>query len=134
MLFRSQLVENKNVYANNRKRIFMKPVLRFMLFLFVPFALASCADKEESAQSCAVQLDEQKYSTVAENENCTNYERATLFLLTEILAIDVFLNNDLISETNNRFVNFSGSRPKRSFNSDLIFSIDFILSTRERRL
>ena len=58
----------------------MKPVLRFMLFLFVPFALASCADKEESAQSCAVQLDEQKYSTVAENENCSNYEKASAYL------------------------------------------------------
>jgi len=58
----------------------MKPVLRFMLFLFVPFALASCADKEESAQSCAVQLDEQKYSTVAENENCSNYERGSAYL------------------------------------------------------
>jgi hypothetical protein len=42
--------------------------------------LASCGDKKESAQSCSVQLDEQKYSTVAENENCTNYERASGYL------------------------------------------------------
>jgi len=42
--------------------------------------LASCGDKKESAQSCSIQLDEQKYSTVAENENCTNYERASGYL------------------------------------------------------
>ncbi|MCS5611849.1 MAG: hypothetical protein NZ961_15630, partial [Candidatus Poribacteria bacterium] len=37
-------------------------------------------DKKETAQSCSIQLDEQKYSTVAENENCTNYERASAYL------------------------------------------------------
>jgi hypothetical protein len=42
--------------------------------------LASCGDKKESAQSCSVQLDEQKYSKVSENENCTNYERASGYL------------------------------------------------------
>jgi len=42
--------------------------------------LASCGDKKESAQSCSIQLDEQKYSTVAENENCSNYERGSAYL------------------------------------------------------
>jgi len=42
--------------------------------------LASCGDKKESAQSCSIQLDEQKYSKVSENENCTNYERASAYL------------------------------------------------------
>jgi hypothetical protein len=42
--------------------------------------LASCGDKKETAQSCSIQLDEQKYSTVAENENCTNYERGSAYL------------------------------------------------------
>jgi hypothetical protein len=42
--------------------------------------MASCGDKKETAQSCSIQLDEQKYSTVAENENCTNYERASGYL------------------------------------------------------
>jgi hypothetical protein len=42
--------------------------------------LASCGDKKESAQSCSVQLDEQKYSKVSENENCSNYERASGYL------------------------------------------------------
>ncbi|HIO61902.1 MAG TPA: hypothetical protein EYN39_08900, partial [Deltaproteobacteria bacterium] len=58
----------------------MKPIFRYMLLLFLPLALISCADKKESAQSCAVQLDEQKYSTVAENTNCTNYERGSAYL------------------------------------------------------
>ena len=58
----------------------MKPIFRYMLLLFLPLALISCADKKESAQSCAVQLDEQKYSTVAENENCSNYERGSAYL------------------------------------------------------
>ena len=42
--------------------------------------LASCGDKKESAQSCSIQLDEQKFSKVSENENCTNYERASGYL------------------------------------------------------
>jgi len=42
--------------------------------------LASCGDKKDSAQSCSIQLDEQKYSEVSENENCTNYERASAYL------------------------------------------------------
>jgi hypothetical protein len=42
--------------------------------------LASCGDKKESAQSCSIQLDEQKYSTVSENENCSNYERGSAYL------------------------------------------------------
>jgi hypothetical protein len=58
----------------------MRTIFRFLLLLFLPLTLVSCADKEESAQSCAVQLDEQKYSTVAANTNCTNYERGSAYL------------------------------------------------------
>ena len=58
----------------------MKSIFRLLLLCFLPFTLASCGDKKESAQSCSVQLDEQKYSTVSENENCTNYERASGYL------------------------------------------------------
>ena len=58
----------------------MKSIFRLLLLCFLPFTLASCGDKKESAQSCSIQLDEQKYSTVAENENCTNYERASAYL------------------------------------------------------
>jgi len=58
----------------------MKTIFRLLLLFFLPFVLASCGDKKESAQSCSIQLDEQKYSTVAENENCTNYERASAYL------------------------------------------------------
>jgi len=58
----------------------MKSIFRLLLLCFLPFTLASCGDKKETAQSCSIQLDEQKYSTVAENENCTNYERASGYL------------------------------------------------------
>ena len=40
----------------------------------------SCTDKQESSQSCAVQLDNQKYSKVATNTKCTNYERGSAYL------------------------------------------------------
>ena len=58
----------------------MKTIFRLLLLCFLPFTLASCGDKKESAQSCSIQLDEQKYSKVSENENCTNYERASGYL------------------------------------------------------
>jgi len=58
----------------------MKTIFRLLLLLFLQLTLASCGDKKETAQSCSIQLDEQKYSTVAENENCTNYERASGYL------------------------------------------------------
>ena len=58
----------------------MKTMFRFLLLILVTLPLASCADKKDSAQSCSVQLDEQKYSTVSSNEGCTNYERASGYL------------------------------------------------------
>ena len=58
----------------------MKSIFRLLLLFFLPFVLASCGDKKESAQSCSIQLAEQKYSKVSENENCTNYERASGYL------------------------------------------------------
>ena len=58
----------------------MKTIFRLLLLFFLPLVLASCGDKKESAQSCSIQLDEQKYSTVSENENCSNYERASGYL------------------------------------------------------
>ena len=58
----------------------MKTIFRLLLLFFLPLVLASCGDKKESAQSCSIQLDEQKYSKVSENENCTNYERASGYL------------------------------------------------------
>jgi hypothetical protein len=58
----------------------MKTIFRLLLLIFLPFVLASCGDKKESAQSCSIQLDEQKYSKVSENENCTNYERGSAYL------------------------------------------------------
>lgn len=58
----------------------MKTIFRLLLLFFLPLVLASCGDKKESAQSCSIQLDEQKYSTVSENENCSNYERGSGYL------------------------------------------------------
>ena len=57
----------------------MKTMFRFWLIILVTLSLASCADKKDTAR-CSVQLDEQKYSTVAENSGCTNYQRASGYL------------------------------------------------------
>ena len=57
----------------------MKTMFRFLLLILVTLPLASCADKKDTAR-CSVQLDEQKYSTVADNSGCTNYQRASGYL------------------------------------------------------
>ena len=69
----------------------MKTIFRLLLLFFLPLVLASCGDKKESAQSCSIQLDEQKYSTVAENENCSNYERASAYLGRAGMSVANFL-------------------------------------------
>ena len=69
----------------------MKTIFRLLLLIFLPFVLASCGDKKESAQSCSIQLDEQKYSKVSENENCTNYERASAYLGRAGMSVSNFL-------------------------------------------
>ena len=54
---------------------------RIGLFLgAILLALAGCADKKDSSGSCMIQLNEQKYQSVAENTNCSNYERASGYL------------------------------------------------------
>ena len=58
----------------------MRTLFKFMLLLFLPLTPFSCADKQGSSQSCAIQLDNQKYSKVATNGNCTNYERGSGYL------------------------------------------------------
>ena len=70
----------KKIFELSTSGFFLKTILRLLLLCFLPFVLASCGDKKESAQSCSIQLDEQKYSTVAENENCSNYERGSGYL------------------------------------------------------
>ena len=70
----------KKIFELSTKVFFMKTIFRLLLLFFLPLVLASCGDKKESAQSCSIQLDEQKYSTVSENENCSNYERASAYL------------------------------------------------------
>ena len=58
----------------------MRTLFKFLLLLFLPLTLFSCSDKQGSSQSCSIQLDNQKYSAVATNENCTNYERGSAYL------------------------------------------------------
>ena len=58
----------------------MKTIFRLLLLFLAPLVVTSCADNKESSQSCSVQLDEQKYSTVAANTNCSNYVRASGYL------------------------------------------------------
>ena len=70
----------KKIFELSTSSFFLKTILRLLLLCFLPLVLASCGDKKESAQSCSIQLDEQKYSKVSENENCTNYERGSGYL------------------------------------------------------
>ena len=44
------------------------------------FALAGCADKKDGSASCMNQLNAEQYQSVAENTNCSNYERASGYL------------------------------------------------------
>ena len=44
------------------------------------FALAGCADKKDGSASCMNQLNAEQYQSVAENTNCSDYERASGFL------------------------------------------------------
>ena len=46
----------------------MKTIFRLLLLFFLPLVLASCGDKKDSAQSCSIQLDEERYSIVSEND------------------------------------------------------------------
>ena len=58
----------------------MNSIFRILALLLIHFTLLSCADTQDSGQSCEVKLDEQKYKSVAENTNCSNYERASGYL------------------------------------------------------
>ena len=68
------------MFTPNNKRLLMRTIFRFLLFLFLPLTLISCTDQQESGQSCAVMLDKEKYATVSDNTNCTNYERGSAYL------------------------------------------------------
>ena len=73
-------MEHQKVFTPNNKRLLMRTIFRFLLFLFLPLTLISCTDQQESGQSCAVMLDKEKYATVSDNTNCTNYERGSAYL------------------------------------------------------
>ena len=54
---------------------------RIILFLgAILFALVGCADKKDGSASCMNQLNAEQYQSVAENTNCSNYERASGYL------------------------------------------------------
>jgi len=44
------------------------------------FSLTGCADKKDSSGSCMNQLNAKQYQSVAENSNCSPYERASGYL------------------------------------------------------
>jgi len=58
----------------------MNSIVRILAILLIQFTFVSCADTQDSGQSCEVRLDEQKYKSVADNTNCSNYERASGYL------------------------------------------------------
>jgi len=82
----------KKIFEYSTKRFFLKTTISMQLLFFLLFALVSCGDKKESAQSCSVKLDEQKFSKVSENENCTNYERASAYLGRAGMSFSNFLS------------------------------------------
>jgi len=58
----------------------MNAIVRILAILLIQFSLFSCADSLDTEQSCEVKLDEQKFQSVAENTNCSNYERGSGYL------------------------------------------------------
>ena len=63
-----------------QKSFFINSIVRILALLLIQFTLVSCADTQDSGQSCEVKLDKQKYKSVAENSNCSNYERSSGYL------------------------------------------------------
>ena len=63
-----------------QKSFFLNSIVRILALFLITFVLFSCADTQDSGQSCEVRLDEQKYQSVAENTNCSNYERGSGYL------------------------------------------------------
>ena len=70
----------KKMKPVKQKSFFMNSIIRILALFLIQFAFVSCADTQDSGQSCEVKLDEQKYKSVAENTNCSNYERASGYL------------------------------------------------------
>jgi len=67
-----------------------RAVFVFLLISLVS-AFSGCADKKDSASSCLVQLDEEKYKSVAENSGCSNSQRASGYLGLAGMTIPNFL-------------------------------------------
>ena len=63
-----------------QESIFPNSIVIILVLFLIKFALVSCADTQDSGQSCEVKLDEQKYQSIAENTNCSNYERGSGYL------------------------------------------------------
>ena len=63
-----------------KQKYFMNSIVKILSILMIQFTLVSCADTQDSNQSCEVKLDEEKYKSIAENTNCSNYERASGYL------------------------------------------------------
>ena len=70
----------KEMKPAKQKSFFMNSIIKILALFLIQFSFVSCADTLDSDQSCEVQLDEQKYKIVAENTNCSNYERASGYL------------------------------------------------------
>ena len=59
----------------------LKNQLRLICLTVVMISgLIGCADKKDTASSCLIKLDAEKYQEVAENTNCSDYHRASGYL------------------------------------------------------
>ena len=75
------------------ERLIITKINMLLVLIFIFYMITSCADKKESAQSCSVQLDEQKFVKVSENTNCSNYERASAYLGRAGMSFSNFLKS-----------------------------------------
>ena len=78
-----------------QKSFFKNSIIRILALLLIQFTLVSCADTQDSGQSCEVKLDKQKYKSVAENTNCSDYERASGYLGQAGVSFNNFLKTVL---------------------------------------
>ena len=89
----------KNFHSANFTLILMRYFIALALILMI---LKGCSDKKESSKSCTPQLNEEKYQTVVENTDCSEYEWASGYMGMAGLSFSNFLQtgaSDNITKT-----------------------------------
>lgn len=93
--------------------------LLFPLLIVLTLLLSACGESQDTADSCGVDLDASRFSAVANNSSCSNYERASAYLGLAGVSVSEFtkdgaadnLSKTLNIQTLNRADNYtSGNR------------------------